>query len=464
MFPSKIYIQRRELLKKKIKNGIILFLGNDESPMNYTDNTYRFRQDSTFLYYFGIDEPGFAAIIDVDEDKEMIFGNDFTIDEIVWMGPQKTVKQKAKNAGIKFSFSMNELENILKNGLTKGRRIHFIPQYRHSNMIKLQILLGINASRVNEYASPELIKAIAEQRAVKSKEEVAEIEKAISIAYEMQTAAMRFAKAGMIERDVAGFIEGLAYSLGGGISFPIIFSKHGETLHNHYHGNVLKNGDLVVNDSGAESILHYASDITRTFPVSGKFSQIQKEIYEIVLLSQLSAIKSIKPGISYKDVHLKASTVIAEGLKALGLMKGNIKDAVKSGAHALFFPHGLGHLLGLDVHDLENFGEGNFGYDDKIKRSSQFGLKSLRYAKSLVPGIVITVEPGIYFIPQLIDKWKKEKKFVDFIDYQKLESYKNFGGIRIEDDVLVTNNGCRILGKPIPKTVEEVEAVASDKI
>jgi len=464
MFSSKIYKQRRNELKKKIEKGLILFLGNDESPMNYADNAYKFRQDSTFLYYFGIDEPNFAAVIDIDENKEMIFGNDFTIDEIVWMGPQKTVKQKAAKCGVNLTFKMSELENILKAALTKGRKIHFIPQYRHSNMIKLQILLGIDASRVNDYASQELIKAVAEQRAVKSNEEIEEIEKAISIAYEMQVAAMKFAKSGMIEKEIAGFIEGIAISMGSGLSFPVIFSKHGETLHNHFYGNKLKDGDIVVNDSGAESLLHYASDITRTFPVSGKFTQMQKEIYEIVLLAQLTSIKSIKPGVSYKDVHLKASTVIAEGLKALGLMKGDVKEAVKEGAHALFFPHGLGHLLGLDVHDLENFGESNFGYDNKIKRSSQFGLKSLRYAKALVPGIVITVEPGIYFIPQLIEKWEAEKKFIQFINYQKLEAYKNFGGIRIEDDVLVTDTGSKVLGKPIPKFVDEVEEVSSNKI
>ncbi|MEJ5351669.1 MAG: aminopeptidase P family protein [Melioribacteraceae bacterium] len=464
MFPAKIYKQRRNELKKKIENGLILFLGNDESPMNYADNAYRFRQDSTFLYYFGIDEPNFAAIIDVDENKEMIFGNDFSIDEIVWMGPQKSVKQKAAKCGINLTFKMSELENILKNALSKGRKIHFIPQYRHSNMIKLQILLGIDASRVNDYASQELIRAVAEQRAVKSLEEIQEIENAISIAYEMHVAAMKFAKVGMIEKEIAGFIEGIAISMGNGLSFPVIFSKHGETLHNHFYGNKLEEGDIVVNDSGAESLLHYASDITRTFPVNGKFSQMQKEIYEIVLTAQLTAIKSIKPKISYKEIHLKASTVIAEGLKALGLMKGDIKEAVKEGAHALFFPHGLGHLLGLDVHDLENFGESNFGYDNKIRRSSQFGLKSLRYAKALVPGIVITVEPGIYFIPQLIEKWEAEKKFTQFINYQKLKAYKNFGGIRIEDDVLVTETGSKILGKPIPKFVDEVEEVSSSKI
>ncbi len=464
MFSTKIYKQRREILKRKIKGGLILFLGNDESPMNYTDNTYKFRQDSTFLYYFGIDQPNLAAIIDIDEDKEIIFGNDLTIDEIVWMGEQKTVKQKAQKCGINRTFNLNELETTLKNAITKGRKIHFIPQYRHGNMIKLQQLIGINADRINDYASKELIYAVAEQRAVKSKEEIDEIEKAISIAYEMHVSAMMFTKQGMIEREIAGFIEGIALSMGNGISFPPIFSKHGETLHNHYYNNKLKNGDIVVCDCGAESLLHYASDITRTFPVSGKFTQMQKEIYEIVLLAQLSAIKYIKPGISYRDVHLIASNVIAEGLKALGLMKGDIKEAVKQGAHALFFPHGLGHLLGLDVHDLENFGESNFGYDKKFKRSSQFGLKSLRYAKALVPGIVITVEPGIYFIPQLIEKWKAEKKFIDFIDYQKLEAYKSFGGIRIEDNLLVTNYGCKILGKPIPKTIDDVEAISSDKV
>ncbi|MCX7797182.1 MAG: aminopeptidase P family protein [Melioribacter sp.] len=464
MFPVKIYKQRREELKRKIKSGVILFLGNDESPMNYTDNAYKFRQDSTFLYYFGIDEPSFAAVIDVDEDKEIIFGNDFTIDDIIWMGEQKTVKQKALRCGVKETFSMSQLESFLKNAFSKGRKIHFIPQYRHSNMIKLQILLGIDATRINDYASQELIKAVAEQRAVKSSEEIQEIENAISIAYEMQISAMKFTKAGMLEKEVAGFIEGIALSMGSGISFPIIFSKHGEILHNHFYGNKLKDGDIVVNDCGAESLLHYASDITRTFPVSGRFTQAQKEIYEIVLYAQLTAINSIKPGVSYKDIHLKASTVIAEGLKALKLMRGDIKEAVEKGAHALFFPHGLGHLLGLDVHDLENFGENNFGYDNKIKRSSQFGLKSLRYAKALVPGIVITVEPGIYFIPQLIEQWKAEKKFEEFINYEKLEAYKNFGGIRIEDDVLVTKNGSKVLGKPIPKTIDEVEAIASDKV
>ena len=461
MFNSKTYVARRNQLKKKIKSGIILFLGNNEAPMNYTDNTYKFRQDSSFLYYFGLDEAGLSAVIDVDDDKEIIFGDDFTIDDIIWMGPQKTIKQKAGVVGVKSTLPLSRLKEFLQEGVSKGRKIHFIPQYRFDNMIALQLLIGVDAARINDYASKELIFAVAEQRAVKSKEETDEIEKAIEVSYEMQTAAMRFAKPGMLEKEIVGFIEGLAYSLGNGISFPIIFSRHGETLHNHHHKNILQKGDLVVNDSGVESKLHYASDITRTFPVSGRFTQKQKEIYQIVLDSQL---RSIKPGVSYKDVHSKCALIIAEGLKSLGLMKGNMEDTVNEGAHALFFPHGLGHLLGLDVHDLENLGENNVGYDSKIKRSSQFGLNALRYAKNLVPGIVLTVEPGIYFIPELIDKWKAEKKFTNFINYKKVESYRYAGGIRIEDNIVVTRNGCRVLGKPIPKTVEDVEEMASNKI
>ncbi len=464
MFNSKTYIQRRAELKKKVGGGLILFLGNNEAPMNYTDNTYSFRQDSTFLYYFGLDQAELAAVIDVDENKEIIFGNDFSLDDIVWMGPQPTIKQSASKCGIKQTASLNVLENVCLNAIRHGRKIHFVPQYRYDNILKIQKLLGIAPKHTNDYASMELIKAIANQRMVKSNEEITEIEKAIEISYEMQTAAMRFAKPGMLERDVMGFISGLSMSLGSGLSFPVIFSRHGETLHNHSYNNKLKDGDLVVNDSGAETELHYASDITRTFPVSGKFSPRQRDIYEIVLISQLTAISEIKPKIPFKTVHLKSVEVIAEGLKAVGLMKGNMKNAVEAGAHALFMPHGLGHLLGLDVHDMENYGENNFGYDDKLKRSTQFGLKYLRYARPLVQGVVMTVEPGIYFIPQLIDKWESEKKFTEFINYNKVNAYRDFGGIRIEDDMLVTKNGSRVLGRPIPKAVEDVEEIASDKI
>ncbi len=464
MFESKIYIKRRAELKKKIKSGLVLFLGNGEAPMNYTDNGYRFRQDSTFLFYFGLDIPDLTAVIDVDENKETIFGNDFTMDDIVWMGPQPTIKKLSAKCGVNLTAASNEMEKVLENAVKQGRKIHFIPQYRYDNMLKLQNLLGISGNVINNFASTELVKTIAEQRYIKSNEEIEEIEKAISISYEMQTSAMRFARPGMYEREVAGFMEGLALSLGAGLSFPTILSRHGETLHNHHYDNKFKDGDIVVNDSGAETILHYASDITRTFPVSGKFTSQQREVYEIVLISQLVAISEIKPAVNYKTVHLKTAEVIADGLKALGLMKGNTKAIVEAGAHALFFPHGVGHLMGLDVHDMENYGENNLGYDAKNKRSTQFGLKYLRFARPLVPGIVLTVEPGIYFIPQLIDKWQSEKKFKEFINYDKVDHYRTFGGIRIEDDIIVTKNSSRILGRPIPKAVEDVEEIASDKI
>jgi Xaa-Pro aminopeptidase len=314
---------------------------------------------------------------------------------------------------------------------------------------------------MKEYSSEELILAVAEQRVKKASEEIREIVKALDVAYEMQTTAMKLVRPGINEREIAGVMEGIAIAGGGRLSFPTIFSKNGQTLHNHFQGNRLKAGDIVVNDSGAETAMHYASDITRTFPVSGKFTNIQKEIYQIVLDMQLKAIKAIKPGITYRSVHLESARVLVERFKELGLMKGSVDEAVSQGAHALFFPHGLGHLMGLDVHDMENLGEAHTGYDGKTKRSSQFGLAYLRFGKKMEPGVVLTVEPGIYFIPELIDKWKREKKFKEFINYDKVLKHKSFGGIRIEDDIVVTTKGSKVLGKPIPKTVKEVEKLAS---
>jgi len=458
MFNSNIYIERRSVLKSNIQSGIILFLGNNESPMNYADNSYRFRQDSTYLYYFGVDQPGLAAIIDIDTDKEIIFGNELTIDEIVWMGAMETIASKASKAGISQVLPLSDLESYLRKAISSNRRIHFIPQYREANMIWIENLLGIKHSQVNNYSSVQLIRSIANQRSIKSEEEIQEIEDAVDIAFEMFTTAMDIIEPGTYESDISGFIEGIALERGNGLSFPAIVSVHGEILHNHYHGNMLEEGNLLVIDAGAESVLHYASDITRTFPVGGKFSGIQKDIYELVLRANLKGIESIKPDIYYKEVHLNVAKLIAEGLKDLGFLKGNVDDIVHAGAHALFFPHGLGHLLGLDVHDLENLGENYTGYDDNIERSKQFGLRSLRFGKKLQPGFVMTVEPGIYFIPQLIKNWQSEGKYKDFINYQKANEYTAFGGIRIEDDVLVTENGSRILGTPIPKSVEEIES------
>ncbi len=459
MFDKKIYKERRELLRKQVESGIILLPGNEEAAMNYPANPYPFRQDSHFLYFFGLDKPGFMGVIDVDEDRDYIFGEDFTIDDIIWMGPQPTVKELAARVGVSHTGNLGQLTEKLDQAIERGWQVHYLPPYRAQNILKLEKLLGIAASRIKQYSSEKLIKAAVAQRAVKSAEEVREIEKALEISSQMYEIVMAHTKPGVTEKEIVGKIEGLVGGHGSHVSFPIILSVHGETLHNHYHGNRMKEGDLLVTDSGAESPEFYASDITRTFPVSGTFTPRQKDIYEIVLESQLTAIKMAKPGKKYRDVHLKVAEVIASGLKSVGLMKGNTADAVKAGAHGLFFPHGLGHMMGLDVHDMEDVGENYIGYTDKIKRSDQFGLAYLRFAREPEPGYVLTVEPGIYFIPALIDQWKGEQKHKDFINYDKVEGYKGFGGIRIEDDILITDKGCRVLGTPIPRTIDEIEQI-----
>ena len=459
MFDPATYIQRRDRLKKQLQSGLILFLGNEESPMNYSDNPFHFRQDSSFLYFFGLDFPSLGGVIDVDEDRDIIFGNDVDIEDIIWMGFQPSMKERAEKVGVKETFPLDKLKETVQQAAQQGKKVHYLPPYRPETELKLSRIMGMNPDEVKTNASEELIKAIVALRSIKTQEEVDEIEKAHAVTREMHTMAMRMAKPGVYEREIVGKIEGIAISSGFNISFPIILTINGQTLHNHYHGNVLKEGRLLVNDSGAESLLHYAADITRTIPVSGKFTQKQRDVYEIVLDAQETAIQSMKPGIKNRDIHLKAAKTIAEGLKGLGLMKGDMDEAVTEGAHALYFPHGLGHMMGLDVHDMENLGEDYVGYDEKTKRSDQFGLAYLRLAKELQPGYVVTVEPGIYFIPALIDKWKGEKKFTQFIDYEKIEEYRDFGGIRIEDNVLVTEEGHRVIGKTIPKTPEDVEEI-----
>lgn len=463
MFSANTYVERRSKLKSKIKSGILLIPGNEEAPMNYPANSYTYRQDSTFLYYFGLDRDGLFAVIDVDNDKDLIFGYDYTIDDIVWMGPQPKIAESAQKVGVSETYSLEKLDDFIKDAKASGRVIHYLPQYRFQNMIRLEKLLGTKSYEINNHRSEEFTIAVIEQRSIKSKEELNEINFALDISYEMNTAAMKLAQPGKKEREIYGALNGIANSMGRGVSFPVICSVHGETLHNHHYDNTLSDGDLLLIDSGAESLLHYASDITRTFPVNGKFTNKQKEIYNIVLSSQLKAIESVKPGIRFREVHLNAAEVIADGLKNLGLMKGDPKEVVSKGAHALFFPHGLGHAMGLDVHDLEALGENLVGYDKDTKRSDQFGLAYLRFAKDLQPGYVLTIEPGIYFIPELIDKWKSENKFTEFINYDKVEAYKDFGGIRIEDEIVVTDSGCEVLGnKPIPKTIEEVEKICTE--
>ncbi|MFZ5515586.1 MAG: aminopeptidase P family protein [Candidatus Zhuqueibacterota bacterium] len=459
MFETKVYVERRKQLKKKISSGLILFLGNEESPMNYPANTFAYRQDSTFLYYWGIDSPGFAALIDADSGEETVFGYDFEIDDIIWMGPQEKLADKAKRIGVAKTSALNQLETAIKDGLRTGRRIHYLPQYRFDNIIRMERLSGIHTSLVNDYASKELIAAVVAQRSIKSEAEIEQIEMALDVSYDMYALAMKQSQPGMVEREIAGAVEGLALSRGCLISFPVIFTIHGEVLHGHSHHNVMKDGDLLILDSGAESPLHYASDITRTFPVGKKFTPAQRDIYTVVLNAQLAAIEMMKPRVPFKDVHLTAAKTIARGMKDLGFMKGNTDDAVSAGAHALFFPHGLGHQLGLDVHDMESLGENFVGYDATVKRSDQFGLAYLRFARKLEPGLVLTVEPGIYFMPELIGFWKSQGKFTEFINYEAVEKTIGLGGIRIEDDVLITKNGHRVLGKPIPKSIDDIEAL-----
>ncbi len=460
MFPGKVYTQRREQLRQLVGDGLILIAGNEESAMNYKANTYHFRQDSSFLYYFGINKPGFYGICDSESGIDTLFGNDFDMDDIIWMGEQPLVKELASNVGVSASASLKELSSVLQSAISSGRKIHILPPYRGDQQLALSDLCAVSIEAVKKFVSEELIRAVVRMRSVKDSFEIGEIEKAVEVAGLMHTTAMKMAFPGNYERELAGAIEGIALSHGGPVSFPVILSMNGQTLHNHYHGNELEEGRMVVCDAGTESELCYASDITRTFPVGGKFSTRQKDIYNIVLKANVETIKASLPGKSYREVHLQAARIIASGLKDLGLMKGDVDEAVASGAHALFFPHGLGHMLGLDVHDMEGLGENLVGYSETIKRSEQFGLAYLRMGRELEPGFVITNEPGCYFIPALIQQWKSEKKLEQFINYSEVDSYLGFGGVRIEDDVLITETGSRVIGSPIPKTVEEVEATA----
>lgn len=457
MFKAQTYIDRRKALKKALGSGLAVFLGHEESPMNYPANTYPFRQDSTFLYYFGLSSPGLAAAIDVDEDRDILFGDDIGIEDIIWMGELPTMKDRALRVGVKATSPRAAFGDLVRQAATRGRVVHYLPPYRTEGALALSELLGIPVGEIKAKASIPLIKAVVAQRIVKSREEVREIEKALEVTRSMYLAAMKMAKPGRYEREISGAMEGIALSHGLRLAFPPIVTINGQILHNHDHSHALVKGRLLVTDVGAEAESSYACDITRTIPVGGRFNRRQRDIYEIVLAGQTEAIKAMKTGVPFKAVHLKTARVMAEGLKSLGLMTGDLEAAVSEGAHALFFPHGLGHNLGLDVHDMEDLGENHVGYDDGVQRSRQFGLAYLRMARELRPGYVMTVEPGIYFIPALFEKWRKERKFRDFIAYDKVERFLDFGGVRIEDNVLVTETGRRVLGPAIPKTVDEVE-------
>lgn len=462
MFEKEVYVKRREELRKRVKSGLILMLGNTDTAFNYPANPYSFRQDSNFLYFFGIKKQDFSAVMDIEAGEDHIYADDFDLDGIIWMGKMQSVKEQSERVGVSKSFPVYKLDQTIKTALEQGRKIHFLPTYRAENKIKLEALLGIPTAELHNNTSGTLIKAVVSLREIKEQREIDQMDQATDVAYLMHTTAMKMAKPGVREQEIAGVIEGLSISMGGPVSFPVILSQDVHIIHNHYHGNILEKGRLMVTDAGHENAMNYTSDITRTIPVGGKFSQKQKEIYEIVLAANENVRKGIKPGIFYRDMHLLAARTITEGLKSIGLMKGDVDQAIAAGAHALFYPHGLGHMIGLDVHDMEGLGEDFVGYDETVSRSEQFGFAFLRLAKKLQPGNILTNEPGIYFIHDLIDLWKSEKKHSDFINYDKVEQYRDFSGIRIEDNILVTENGNRIMGKQIPKTVKDIEDIMQD--
>ncbi|NLI87056.1 MAG: aminopeptidase P family protein [Bacteroidales bacterium] len=459
MFSKQTYTNRRNQLRAQFKSGILLFIGNDESGMNYEDNTYRFRQDSSFLYYFGINRPGLYAIMDIESGHDYVYGDDLTIDSIVWMGSQPTIHEMAAGFGVENTGPLSSFYQKVKTYPLAS--VHYLPPYRPEHFLKLMDIFEISKQETSARASVPFITAVAEQRNVKTDEEVEEIDHAVSITAEMHMAAMRYALPGMTEAQVAARIYEVALAAGGDISFPIIATINGQTLHNHYHGNTISEGQLFLVDAGYETPKGYAGDMSSTFPVGRTFTERQKEIYQITLAAHNGAIDKLKPGINFRDVHLHAARIIFDGLKNMGFAKGNTDDAIANGAHALFFPCGVGHLMGLDVHDMENLGEQYVGYCGAPK-STQFGLKSLRFARPLKPGFVVTIEPGIYFIPELIDLWQQNGTNRDYINFDRVNEYRHFGGIRNEEDVLVTPTGHRVLGKPLAKTVEEVEALRAE--
>lgn len=466
MFSKDVYARRRQTLVAKMadsaaegKRGIALFIGNTEAPAQYKDNCYKFRQDSTWLYFFGIDQPLYAAIIDLDNGNETVFANDVEIGDIIWMGPQPSVASVAASVGVEKSAPYTDLNAAVAKVLAEGRTVHFVKPSRYYNTMKIASLLGCGTDEVAGRFSLALTKAIISMRLVKEDCEIEVIDDACNLGYEMHTVARNSIVPGIIEQEIVGKMDGVTLSKGWGVSFPTILTQHGETLHNHLHDKIIEPGKLMVIDAGAESNVHYASDFTRTYPTSGKFTAKQREIYQIVCDCNEFAFSMTRPGISYREVHLKTMHLMLEELRALDIVRGDVQDMVEAGIAGLFMPHGLGHNMGLDVHDMEDYGENYVGYDDDQSRSPQLGLGSLRMARKLVPGNVITDEPGIYFIPALIEKWKSEKTDQGFVNYSKLESYYDFGGIRLEDDVLVTADGARRLGKErLPISPDDVEA------
>ena len=478
MFSPEVYISRRRVLVEQMaskmpegRRGIAIFAGNVDAAVNYRGNDYKFRQDSNFLYYWGVDEPWFAAVLDLDTADECLYGNDVDIDDIIWMGPQPSVASKGAAVGCARTLPLARFDETVREAVAAGRPVHFLPPARYYNQMKLAELTGVSADAVRKVgpvaaggASEELVKSVVAMRLIKEQCEIDELDKAAEIGYLMHTEARRGCKPGVLEQEIVGRMEGITYSKGWGPSFTTILSQNGETLHNHSHHQIITPGRLLVVDAGAESNTHYASDFTRTYPCSGKFTSRQREIYDIVQQANDYAFSLTKPGTTYWDVHYATARYLLEGLKSLDLVRGDVDEMLPLGISGLFMPHGLGHNMGMDVHDMEDLGENYVGYAEDQKRHPLLGLGNLRMARRLEPGHVVTDEPGIYFIPALIEQWKREGTDKGFVNYAKLEGYYDFGGIRLEDDVLVTADGARRLGPHrLPITSSDIESVMASE-
>ncbi len=462
LFDKQVYTDRRSILKQNMgQDGLILLLGNQDSSMNYKDNCYPFRQDSSFLYFFGLDVPMLCAIIDTDTGEEVIFGDELTIDDIIWTGTLPSVKEMATLVGVDKTSPYQQVAHYIHKAFTSGRKVHILPPYRPENKIKLASWLNTSLEDIAGHVSEKLIKAVIRQRVIKSQLEVEQLEHAVSISVDMELAVIKHTRPGIKEYELVAKAEEAAIAANARLGYPAIITMYGQTLHTHYYGNTLQEGRMVLSDIGAENAMHYGGDLTRTFPVGRNFTSRQAELYKVVLNSMDHAISLLKPGVRYKDIHLAACQKLVEGLKQVNLMKGDAAEAVAEGAHTMFFQCGLGHMLGMDTHDMEDLGEPYVGYTDTLKKETVFGLKSLRLGRELEPGFVLTVEPGIYIIPELIDRWAAEKKYADFINYDVLNTYRDFGGIRIEDNFLITETGSQLLGKYLPKTLKEIEALKS---
>ncbi len=458
MFDKNTYTLRRQALKNLMGSGLLIFPGNNDSPANGPYNFYHYRQDSSFLYFFGLQRDGLIGVIDVDNDKEYLLGDDIDIDDIIWFGSVDSVQELASQVGIVETMPFNGIKTLLEQAGKENRKVHFLPPYRHDIQILFQNLLGIHPSMQKDAASVELIQAVVKLRSTKSKAEIKEIERACAIGHKMHTTAMKLCSPSVTEHFISGIIEGVANSLGAMVSFPSIVTTHGEVMHGYPSDNYLEAGRLLLCDAGAETKENYCSDNTRTFPVSGKFTNKQKDIYTIVEQCHDLALELAKPDVKWYDVHMAVCRHMTEQLKQLNLMRGDTDEAVQAGAHALFMPHGLGHMMGMDVHDMESLGQVYVGYDDEIQPSSQFGTSSLRMGRKLEENFIVTDEPGIYFIPALIDLWKKNGTNAEFLNFDVIDKYRDFGGIRIEDDVLITQDGARFLGRDIiPYHIEDIE-------